>query len=98
MIRVVLDTNVVVAAVISNAGPNAQMLDLVIEEKIRPYVTDAVLEEYERVFEYARLRHLDKRRVTTVLRLLKAAAIRVKSPGLLKLSPHESDNRIYECA
>jgi predicted nucleic acid-binding protein len=35
MIRVVLDTNVVVAAVISHAGPNAQLLDLVIAERIR---------------------------------------------------------------
>jgi len=48
MIRVVLDTNVVVSAIISNAGPNAQLLDLVIAEKIRPYVTDEVFEEYER--------------------------------------------------
>src|SRR6478672_7603204 len=98
MIRVVLDTNVVVSAIISNAGHNAQLLDLVIAEKIRPYVTDEVFEEYERVFDYAHLKHLDKKKVATVLRLLKAAAIRVKSPGRLKLSPHESDNRIYECA
>src|SRR5689334_11955595 len=98
MIRVVLDTNVVVAAVISPAGPNAQLLDLVTAETIRPYVTGAVLEEYERVFEYSHLRHLDRRRVATVLRLLTAAAIPVKSPGRLKLSEHESDNRIYECA
>jgi predicted nucleic acid-binding protein len=30
--------------------------------------------------------------------LLEAAAIKVKSRGRLKLSEHEEDNRIYECA
>lgn len=39
MIRVVLDTSVLVSAVISPTGPNALLLDLVISNKIRPYVT-----------------------------------------------------------
>jgi putative PIN family toxin of toxin-antitoxin system len=130
MIRVVLDTNVLVAAVISPTGPNAQVFEQIVADKLRPYVTNAVIEEYGRVFEYERLRYLDKRSVTNVRRLLssgssdkscvsnkpfselppvqctaprrsgllKAAAIKVKSRGRLKLSEHEEDNRIYECA
>jgi putative PIN family toxin of toxin-antitoxin system len=98
MIRVVLDTAVLVSAVISPAGPNAQVLDLVTAGKIRPYVTAAVVEEYDRVFEYERLKHLDKRRVANVRALLKATSVRVKSRGRLKISSHEQDNRIYECA
>ena len=78
MIRVVLDTNVLVSAVISPAGPNAQVFDLIVADKLRPYVTAAVIEEYDRVFEYERLKHLDKRRVASVRRLLKAAAVTVK--------------------
>ena len=98
MIRVVLDTNVLVAASISPSGPNAQILDLIVGDKVRPFVTAAVIEEYERVFEYERLRYLDQRRVANVLRLLNAAATKVKSRGRLKISRHEDDNRIYECA
>jgi putative PIN family toxin of toxin-antitoxin system len=98
MIRVVLDTNVLVAATICPAGPNAQVFDLVVADKIRPYVTTAVIEEYDRVFGYERLQHLDKRRVANVRRLLKAAAVKVNPPGRLRLSEHEEDNRIYECA
>src|SRR5436309_2015122 len=98
MIRVVLDTNVLVAAAISPTGPNAQVFELIVDDKIRPYVTSAVIEEYDRVFEHERLKYLDKRRVAKVRRLLKAAAINVKSRGRLKLSEHEEDNRIYECA
>ena len=94
----VLDTNVLVAAVISPTGPNAQILQAIVADKVRPYVTSAVVEEYDRVFAYERLQYLDKRPVGNVRRLLKAAAIKVKSRGRLKLSDHEEDNRIYECA
>jgi putative PIN family toxin of toxin-antitoxin system len=98
MIRVVLDTNVLVAAVISPTGPNAQVFDLIVDNQIRPYVTAAVVEEYDRVFGYERLQRLDKRRVAKVRRLLKAAGVRVRPRGRLALSEHEDDNRIYECA
>ena len=98
MIRTVLDTNVLVSAVISPAGPNAQLLALVVADEIRPYVTNAVMEEYNRVFDYEHLKHLDRRRVAIVIRLLKNTAIKVKSPGRLRLSEDEADNRIYECA
>ena len=56
------------------------------------------MEENDRVFDYERLKHLDKRRVANVRALLKAASVEVKSPGRLKVSGHEDDNRIYECA
>jgi putative PIN family toxin of toxin-antitoxin system len=86
MIRVVLDTNVLVAAAISSTGPNAQVLDLIVAGKIRPHVTAAVVQEYDRVFGYERLQHLDKRRVANVRRLLTAAAVKVKPRGRLTLS------------
>jgi putative PIN family toxin of toxin-antitoxin system len=55
MIRVVIDTSVLVSAVISPTGPNAQLLDAIADREIRPYLTAAVLEEYYQVFNYERL-------------------------------------------
>jgi putative PIN family toxin of toxin-antitoxin system len=98
MTRAVIDTSVLVSAVISPTGPNAQIIDLVVAGKIRPYVTADLLEEYDRVFDYEHLKHLDRRRVARMRALLVAAAVKVKSPGRLKISDHEDDNRIYECA
>jgi hypothetical protein len=98
MIRVVLDTTVLVSAVISPTGPNAQVFELITTDKIRPYITAAVVEEYHRVFEYKRLQHLDKRRIAKLRSQIEAAGIKVKSRGRLKISEHEEDNRIYECA
>jgi predicted nucleic acid-binding protein len=80
MIRAVLDTSVLVSAAISPTGPNAQILDLVTAGKLRPYLTTAVVEEYDRVFEYEHLKHLDKRRVARVRNLLESAAVKVNEP------------------
>jgi len=98
MIRVVVDSSALVSAVISPAGPNAAVLELIKAGKLRPYLTDAVLAEYAQVFEYDRLRHLDRRRIALLRLILEVAGVKVKSAGRLKISSHESDNRIYECA
>jgi putative PIN family toxin of toxin-antitoxin system len=60
MIRVVIDTSVLVSAVISPTGPNAQLFDYIIAKEIGPCLSDDVEEEYERVFGYERLKFLDK--------------------------------------
>jgi putative PIN family toxin of toxin-antitoxin system len=98
MIRVVIDTSVVVSAVISPTGPNAQLFDYIIAKEIGPCLSDDVEEEYERVFGYERLKFLDKRRIAKLRSVLGRAGLKVKSRGRLKISSHEDDNRIYECA
>ena len=98
MIRVVIDTSVLVSAVISPDGPNAQLFDQIVAREIRPYVTDVLLEEYTGVFGYDRLKHLDKKRILRLRQILEQAAIKVKPRGNLKISSHADDNRIYECA
>jgi len=98
VIQVVFDTSVLVSAVISPTGPNSQVFDLVAAGKPRPCLTDEVLSEYHEVFQYERLQHLSRRRIAMLRDLLEAAGIKVKSRGRLKISGHEEDNRIYECA
>jgi uncharacterized protein len=98
MIRVVIDTSVLVSAVISPTGPNARLFDFIAAKQLRPYLTEAILEEYSRVFEYERLQHLDKRRVARLRGVLERTAVEVKPRGRLKISGHEDDNRVYECA
>ena len=50
------------------------------------------------MFEYERLQHLDKRRVARLRGVLESTAVEVKPRGRLKISGHEDDNRVYECA
>jgi putative PIN family toxin of toxin-antitoxin system len=67
MIRVVIDTSVLVSAVISPTGPNAQIFELIADGKLLPDLTDAVLDEYYKVFEYKHLEHLDRRRIARLV-------------------------------
>ena len=98
MIRVVLDTSVLVSAVISPSGPNAALLDLIIAGRIRPHLSEVLLDEYHRVFEYDRLQHLSRRRIARLRGLLEAVGVIVKPRGRLKIFTHDGDNRVYECA
>lgn len=50
------------------------------------------------MFDYERLKHLDRRRIARLRGLLETASVKVKPQGRLKISGHEDDNRIYECA
>jgi hypothetical protein len=77
---------------IVDAGQNAQLFDFILSKEIRPYVTDAVLEEYSRVFGYERLKHLDKRRTARLIGIMERVAVKVKSPGRLKISGHGDDD------
>jgi putative PIN family toxin of toxin-antitoxin system len=98
MIRVVLDTSVLVSAVISAQGPNAQLFDLITAGQIMPCVSDMLMDEYHRVFSYRHLQHLDANRITHLRGLLEAASIRVHPRHRLEISGHDDDNRVYECA
>jgi uncharacterized protein len=56
MIRVVIDTNVVVSANLVDEGPSAAILSLAIDKRIRMFVSAAVLSEYEEVLHRPRLK------------------------------------------
>jgi predicted nucleic acid-binding protein len=71
---------------------------LVIAGKLRPCLTNELLAEYYRVFDYPHLRDLDRHRIARLRGLLEAVSRKVKSPGRLKISVHEDDNRVYKCA
>ena len=98
MIRVVLDTSVLVSAVISAQGPNAQLFDLIAADQIMPCVSDVPIDEYHRVFSYRHLQHLDANRITKLRGLPEAASVRVRPRHRLEISGHDDDNRVYECA
>ena len=96
-IRVVLDTNVVVSAHLSPEGYERSVLDLALSGKLRMFVSEAILREYESVLRRPkfRLKPLD---VSRSLRLLRAAAKVVAPYGQLNVARDPGDNRFLECA
>jgi len=97
MIRVVVDTNVMVSANLSAEGFSAFILELAANRKIRVFVSKIILEEYETVLRRARLK-LDPARVKDSLSVILKTSTLVRPRGTLSISEDESDNRFYECA
>ena len=95
MIKVVIDTNVLVSGILKPGGREAAVLDLVAEGKLAWCTSEPILNEYQRVLE-TKLR-LPPSPVQYYLLLAKANPFFVPDVALAK-SPDEPDNRFYECA
>ena len=54
MIRVVLDTNVVVSSILAS-GPPSEILNLAFNDRFAWYVSEPILDEYRAVLAYPRL-------------------------------------------
>ena len=96
-IRVVLDTNVVVSAYLSDAGFERYVLDLVLVDKLELVVSKEILEEYDAVLRRPQF-GFDPRMVTRSLRLLRSKARVVRPQKQLSAACDPSDNRFLECA
>lgn len=97
MIKVVIDTNVVVSANLVDEGPSAAILSLAIQKQIQMFVSPAVLAEYEEVLHRPRLK-FDPARIKDFLARVQSTADLVHPNTTLAISSHPSDNRFYECA
>ena len=95
--RVVLDTNVVVSALLKPQGPEDQVLRLALDGRFSLCVSPEVLAEYELVLLRPRLK-LKPRQAATVLRQVEVAGSMFHPTEILSISVHEADNRFYECA
>ena len=97
MIRVVLDTNVLVSANLSEEGLEALVVSLALNRKIQLHVSEPILQEYERVLRYPRLK-FEAKEVARFLARLRRSSVLVMPTRTLSASPDEADNRFLECA
>jgi putative PIN family toxin of toxin-antitoxin system len=97
MIRAVLDTNIVVSALLNPDGLERRLLRLGLVGTCTLVVSPDVFAEYERVLQRPRFR-LQPEEVSAALRAIRTAAEWVRPKLTLTVSPDESDNRFLECA
>jgi putative PIN family toxin of toxin-antitoxin system len=97
MTRVVLDTNVIVSALLVPSGTQASVLLLALRGHIALYVSPAALAEYEEVLRRPRLK-LQPAHIEAALASIREVAYLVEPTQTLSISIHESDNRFLECA
>jgi putative PIN family toxin of toxin-antitoxin system len=97
LIRVVLDTNVVVSAHLNDEGYERHVLDLALAGKLQLAVSDAILAEYEGVLLRPTFA-IDPRLVAKSLRQLRSVARIARPQHKLTVTRDPGDNRFLECA
>ena len=97
MIRVVLDTNVIVSALLTAHGAEAAVLLLTLYGTISLVFSDPVLAEYREVLSRPKFkRPADV--VTGVLADIRSVGHHVRPKRMLTVCAHDPDNRFLECA
>ena len=100
--RIVLDANVLVSALISRKGAPARLLEYWQEERFDVVISPAILREVQRVLHYPKLQQryqLPEEGIQRLLRLLRRQAIGVEPSEELTVIQHDpTDNRYLECA
>jgi len=99
MIRVVLDTNVLVSALIKPDSTPELVISLIFEKQAILCVSDAIFTEYEEVLSREKFWSLDLKKVKRFLSRLNGQALWVvpKTP-LDIIGTDPTDNRFLECA
>lgn len=97
MIRVVLDTKIVVSAMLRSGGFPEAIFNLAVDRVIQLYISEPVFAEYAEVLRRPRLDiHPDK--VTYALKRIRESAVLV-NPTALVMAAHDPDDNIFlECA
>ena len=97
MIRAVLDTNVVVSALLNPRGRPALILQLALSKQFRCYVSESLLEEYIEVLERPQF-PWDEHRIARLIRRLRTVAILVAPQRRIQVTYDPDDNKVLECA
>ncbi len=105
MTRIVIDTNILVSAILTSEGNPAKILKLVLEGKLNLITSPAILEETRQVFNYPKLAKLmEKNNITRqeVYGFLdKMSRVALITPGQLEINAileDPADNKIIVCA
>lgn len=97
MPKLVVDTNVLVSALLITRGSEAAVLDCIADHKAEWCVSPAVLAEYEEVLRRPKFSRIPREYVDALL-VFAARATLVSPEFTLTVSPHEPDNRFLERA
>jgi putative PIN family toxin of toxin-antitoxin system len=98
MIRVVIDTNVVVSAHLNDEGLPAAILDLAASRRIQMYISEPILAEYQEVLNRPHFK-LTPRRIARSLSVIRKTSLLVKpTKKVMVIKLDDPDNRLLECA
>jgi putative PIN family toxin of toxin-antitoxin system len=94
---VVLDTNLLVSALLSPLGKEASVVELVSQQAVFAAVSTSILNEYEAVLSRPKF-NFDPDEVDRTLYPIRTYSLLTHPGRRLTISPDDSDNRFLECA
>lgn len=102
MLKIVLDTNVLVSALMNPHGTPAQIIDYVFENKIRLFISPPIVEELERILNYPKLmkRHgLEREKLKEFISDLLSIMLLIEGEETIEVIMEDpSDNKYLSCA
>lgn len=97
MVRLVIDTNVLVSGMLSPLGPPGRIVSLLASGQLEPCTDGRLMAEYETVLRRDHL-HIDSESVDELLRLIHRYGLSTGAPPLEMDLPHPSDQPFVEVA
>jgi putative PIN family toxin of toxin-antitoxin system len=97
MIRVVLDTNIIVSALLQPLGPPAQVFLLAVSGSVQLCISGNVYAEYEDVIRRPRF-HRDENVITATLQSLREKGFWVRPTEAVRACTDPDDDIFLECA
>ena len=98
--KIVLDTNVIISAAISENGNAAKIFEMMIEERFESYTSNDIIEEIIDVFSRKKISKLikpdDQARIVDIFKRFSVIVTRIKKLNVVKDDP--KDNMFLECA
>lgn len=95
--RLVLDTNVVVSAVLKPEGLQRLIFQVALSPFCEVFVSAPILTEYEEVLSRKRFK-LEAREVQAVMRLIKSKSVLISPTNTVTAATDPDDNMFLECA
>lgn len=99
MLKVVVDTNVIVSALLKPYSNPALILSLITQKQLNLCLSAVIFNEYKEVLGYSKFKQLDQEKVKKLLAQLKKDAIMVAPMVSINIiKDHPVDNIFLECA
>ncbi|MCL2722196.1 MAG: putative toxin-antitoxin system toxin component, PIN family [Treponema sp.] len=95
--KIVLDTNVIISAILSN-GPPSIVTDMIGNGRLTPFINDLIIKEYLDVINRPKFNFSNKQ-IYSLLNSITKFGVSVESniSSIVKL-PHEDDRKFYDLA
>ena len=97
MIRVVLDTNIIVSALLQPLGPPAQVFLLALGDTVQMCVSGVIFAEYEEVIRRPRIRRTEET-ILSALETIRTKAFWVRPSDHVRACSDPDDDVFLECA